>query len=84
MSKKLPIEKRTWVEDGGSIYTFDEIEMVVDFDKRRIKVRESVAFNVGARLARHIVNLHNQSICLSRAAEFLDGHPERFRVEGIK
>ena len=81
MSKKLSIEQRQWVEDGGSIYTADEIEMVVDFDKRRIKVRESVAFNVGVKLARHIVRLHNQSLGINQFTEFLSGNPERFHTK---
>lgn len=62
MNKKLPITKREWIADNGSIYTADSEEMTVDFDKRKIPVRRSIAFNVGEQLAEHIVRLHNESL----------------------
>ena len=62
MSKKLPVTKRLWVEDNGSIYTADSEDLIVDFSKKTIQVRVAVAFNVGSTLARHIVYLHNESL----------------------
>ena len=79
MSKKLPLTKRLWVADAGSIYTADTEEMTVDFDKKRIQVRRSIASNVGESLAEHIVHLHNQTIMMDRCSEFISGSPERFK-----
>ena len=62
MSKKLPATKRRWVEDNGSIYTADTEDLVIDFSKKTIQVRVAVAFNIGEKLARHIVHLHNESL----------------------
>lgn len=62
MSKKLPITKRQWVEDNGSIYTADTEDLIIDFSKKTIQVRVAIAFNVGSTVARHIVQLHNESL----------------------
>lgn len=79
MSKKLPVTKRLWVEDNGSIYTADTEDLVIDFSKKTIQVRVAVAFNIGEKLARHIVSIHNQAVGLGNFAEFLSGSPERYK-----
>lgn len=62
MSKKLHPSERPWVADGGSIYTADTVELKLDFGKRSIRVREAIAFNVGEKVAEHIVKLHNENL----------------------
>lgn len=62
MSKKLHPIERPWVEDCGSIYTADTVELKLDFGKRSIQVRESIAFNVGEKIAKYIVKLHNENL----------------------
>jgi len=79
MSKKLPVAKRLWVVDNGSIYTADTVELKIDFSKKSIQVRESVAFNVGDAVAHHIVSIHNQAVGLGNFAEFLSGSLERYK-----
>jgi hypothetical protein len=79
MSKKLPVTKRLWVEDNGSIYTADTEDLKVVFTGKTIQVRKAIAFNVGETLARHIVSIHNQAVGLGNFAEFLSGSPERYK-----
>lgn len=61
-TKKVPAVYRLWVEDNGSIYTADTEDVITEFSRKTIKVRTSIAFNVGAEVARHIVELHNANI----------------------
>jgi hypothetical protein len=63
MSKrKIPIIQREWMVDNGSIYTADTEELKIDFTGRTIQVRNAIAFNVGAILAHHICETHNNSL----------------------
>jgi hypothetical protein len=62
VSKKLPITKRLWVEDNGSIYTADTEDLKLDFTGKTIQVRTAIAFNVGSAVARHICEAHNNSL----------------------
>jgi len=62
MSKKLPITKRLWVVDNGSIYTADTVELKIEFSKKSIQVREAVAFNVGDSVAHAICETHNAHV----------------------
>jgi hypothetical protein len=60
--KKLPVSKRPWVEENGSIYTADTQELTFEFSKRTVQVRTAIAFNVGTEVAKHIVEVHNESL----------------------
>jgi hypothetical protein len=62
--KKLPLMQRIWEERDGSIYAASTDEMRSEFTPNRTvyHVRPAVAFNVGAELARHIVDLHNADL----------------------
>jgi hypothetical protein len=60
----VKITEVRWVVVDGSIYTADTVEMRSDFSPNRTiyNVPNAVAFNVGDRLANHIVELHNASL----------------------
>ena len=60
----MKVMEEKWVEDNGSIYTVNTVPARSDFpnQKRTIRVRVSIAFNVGKELAEHIVRVHNESL----------------------
>jgi len=62
VSKKLPLNKRLWVVDSGSIYTADLEELKINASDRTILVRRAIAFNVGDAVAHHIVETHNAQV----------------------
>lgn len=62
MSKRLPLDQRKWKVVDGSIYANDTDKMYVEESKKTFHIFPSIAFNVGDKLANHIVNLHNISI----------------------
>lgn len=62
MSKKIPVSKKEWMVDNGSIYTSDTEELKIDFTGKIIQVRNAIAFNVGNAIAHHICEIHNNSL----------------------
>lgn len=78
MSKKA--EDRLWVVMDGSIYVAEADDVKVAFSGKTMKVQQAIAFNVGEKLAEHIVRLHNQFQGLAHFAEFVKGNPERFKL----
>jgi hypothetical protein len=60
--KKISLDRRKWQVIDGSIYAVDTDEMVSDFSKKLFYVYPAIAFNIGAILAHHIVQLHNNSL----------------------
>lgn len=50
-----------WVAIDGSIYTQEEIPIILESGKKLFR-RGSIAFNVGGALAAHIVQLHNDKL----------------------
>ncbi len=60
--------KFRWYEEDGSIFS-EEVKMKKAPDIQGAKeyaVRTRIAFNVGREVARHIVNLHNQSLSVCK------------------
>lgn len=53
--------KERWVAIGGSIACEREYFRKADLGKQYL-TRDWIAFNVGERAARHIVDLHNKSL----------------------
>ena len=51
-----------WIVIQGSIFTEKAHTQKCELSIGKIKVRKSVAFNVGREAAEHIVALHNASI----------------------
>jgi hypothetical protein len=51
--------RQRWEVVDGSVQTVTTSPKKMDFTGRMIDTRESVAFNVGNDVARHIVDLHN-------------------------
>ena len=49
-----------WVAKEGSIFEIKQSTVKVGFNE--IKLQKSIAFNVGDKVARHIVDLHNQDV----------------------
>lgn len=68
MAKAVDITKVKWVAIQGSIFTEQEVERQSDFGKK-YKARLSIAFNVGDKLAKHIVQMHNASGALDNFLE---------------
>lgn len=60
MAKSLDQVK--WVAKDGSIFAAESVDQYNPDFKVRYKVTPAVAFNVGDKLATHIVNLHNKAL----------------------
>jgi hypothetical protein len=58
--KKTKLNQR-WMAKDGCIFVGNTKEVKSEF-QRWITVNESIAFNVGDDIAKHIVNLHNASL----------------------
>lgn len=61
MAKAVDITRVKWVAINGSVFTEQEVERTSDFGKK-YKARLSIAFNIGDKLAKHIVNQHNDAL----------------------
>jgi len=59
MSEKMKVE---WIARDGSVFTKDAIVVIKIDASKSIRVQESIAFNVGEEAAKHIVELHNESL----------------------
>lgn len=55
------VTKVKWVALGGCIFTEQLYRHKADLGKE-YHSRQSIAFNVGQKVAEHIVNLHNASL----------------------
>ena len=58
--KKTKLNQQ-WIAKDGCIFVEDTKEVKTEF-QRWITVNESIAFNVGDDVAKHIVKLHNASL----------------------
>lgn len=56
------ILKMKWEVVDSSIQTVDTVGKKFDISDKTIQVHLDVAFNVGERVAKHIVALHNQRL----------------------
>lgn len=60
----MDVTKIRWVAVDGSIYTEEAFLKRSDFTNKNLadKQRISIAFNVGDKVARHIVAVHNGNL----------------------
>lgn len=55
----LDVKKQRWVAKDGSVFVEKAVNKKFEHHKRNIPVQEAIAFNVGADMAKYIVDLHN-------------------------
>lgn len=60
MAKSL--EQVKWVVKDGSIFAAESVNQYNPDFKVRYKMTPAIAFNVGDKLAAHIVELHNKAL----------------------
>lgn len=56
----VDVKKVKWCVKGSSIFTEEKYKVKLEF--KFVEIQISVAHNIGARVAQHIVNMHNQSL----------------------
>jgi hypothetical protein len=54
--------KQRWVAKDGSIFVVEAEPLKLEFQKKNIRVQQTIAFNIGHETAEHIVRLHNASL----------------------
>lgn len=54
--------KMKWEVVDSSIRTVDTVDKKFDVSDKNLQVHLDVAFNVGSRVAAHIVRLHNERL----------------------
>lgn len=57
----MDILREIWVHEHGSVFVADAEEKLFPGGSKK-PVRESVAFNVGERVAKHMVTVHNNAL----------------------